>query len=149
MKKFVKVLLVAVLALAMLFAVAGCAKDAGTPSNENENGASVSDNDKGAAAKEIEIAVDVIGKDGNTKKFEIKTTAKNLEDALLEGEPLIAGDESEYGLYITTVDGEVADYDKDKAYWCIMKDDEPLTTGAKDTKIADGEHYKLVYTVVE
>ena len=57
------------------------------------------------------------------------------------------GTTDEYGLYITTVDGELADYSADQSYWAISKDGEYLMTGASSTNIADGEHYELTYTV--
>ena len=58
----------------------------------------------------------------------------------------VSGENGPYGLYIKTVDGITADYDSDGAYWAMYKDGEYLMTGAKDTKIAEGERYELVYT---
>ncbi len=96
--------------------------------------------------EEITIVVEVINKAGESKEHEIKTTGKTLADALLEAE-LVEGTNDEYGLYITTVDGEVADYSADQAYWALSKDGEYLMTGASFTDIADGEHYEITYTV--
>lgn len=96
--------------------------------------------------EEITIVVEVINKAGESKEHEIKTTGKTLADALLEAE-LVEGTNDEYGLYITTVDGEVADYSADQAYWALSKDGEYLMTGASSTDIADGEHYEITYTV--
>ncbi len=75
----------------------------------------------------------------------INTDAKNLEDALT-GVDLVQGDKSEYGLYIKTVNGILADYDVDASYWAINKDGEYLTAGANTTEISFGDHYELVYT---
>lgn len=96
--------------------------------------------------EEITIVVEVINKAGESKEHEIKTTSKTLADALLEAE-LVEGTNDEYGLYITTVDGEVADYSADQAYWALSKNGEYLMTGASSTEIADGEHYEITYTV--
>lgn len=96
--------------------------------------------------EEITIVVEVINKAGESKEHEIKTTGKTLADALLEAE-LVEGTNDEYGLYITTVDGEVADYSADQAYWALSKNGEYLMTGASSTEIADGEHYEITYTV--
>lgn len=74
----------------------------------------------------------------------INTDADNLEDALT-GVQLVEGEESEYGLFILTVNGITADYDKDGAYWSVNKDGEYLMTGASETKIADGDKFELVY----
>ena len=77
--------------------------------------------------------------------FTVKTDKDNLGDALLEYN-LIDGDESDYGLYVKKVNGITADYDADKSYWAFYKDGQYMSTGVDSTKIADGEHYELVYT---
>ena len=75
----------------------------------------------------------------------VHTDKENLGAALLEYE-LVSGDQSEYGLYIKSVNGIQADYDKDQAWWAISKDGEMLMTGADSTPVADGENYELTYT---
>ncbi len=75
----------------------------------------------------------------------LKTDEKYLEDALLK-ENLIAGDESEYGLYIKTVNGIIADYDTDKTYWAIYKDSEYMMEGAGVTEVKSGKEYEFVRT---
>lgn len=75
----------------------------------------------------------------------VHTDKDNLGAALLEYE-LVSGDNGQYGLYIKSVNGIEADYDKDKAWWSISKDGESLMTGADSTPIADGENYELTYT---
>lgn len=94
----------------------------------------------------ITIVVEVINKAGESSEFDVTTTGTTLADALLEAK-LVEGTNDEYGLYITTVNGEVADYSADQSYWAISKDGEYLMTGASSTDIADGEHYELTYTV--
>lgn len=97
---------------------------------------------------EITITVEVVGPDGASTEHSVTTASANLEGAFLDS-GFVSGDEGPYGLYIKTVDGITADYDTDGAYWSICKDGEYLMTGAKDTPIADGEHYELVYTAAE
>ncbi len=104
------------------------------------------DSEEGTATGEITITVEVINKAGESTAHEIKTTKTTLADALLEA-GIVEGTTDEYGLYITTVDGELADYSVDQSYWAISKDGEYLMTGASSTNIADGEHYELTYTV--
>ena len=77
--------------------------------------------------------------------FTIKTDKDTLGEALLE-HGLIDGDQGAFGLYVKSVNGIVADYDIDKSYWSLYKDGEYSMTGVDTTKIADGEHYELVYT---
>ena len=98
-----------------------------------------------AEADTVTIVVSVTYKDGSEKEFTIVTDALNLRGAL-EQEDLIQGDESEYGLYVTAVDGEAADAGNQE-WWCFNKGGEMLMTGVDDTLIADGDHYEIVFTV--
>jgi len=50
------------------------------------------------------------------------------------------------GLYITTVNGVTADFDKDGAYWSIMVNGEYGQYGADSQPVADGDEFQLVYT---
>ena len=79
-------------------------------------------------AEAAEITVKVIHGDGSEKEFPISTTAENLGDALVE-EGLVEGEESSYGLFITTVDGETAD-DSNQEWWCLTKGGEMWNYGA-------------------
>ena len=98
-----------------------------------------------ADADEVTITVSVTHADGSEKEFVITTAALNLREAL-EQENLVQGDESEYGLFVTTVDGEGTDSDKQE-WWCFTKGGEMMMTGVDDTLIADGDHYEIVFTV--
>lgn len=90
------------------------------------------------------ITVSVINGD-ETTELTIETDADNLRDAL-EGEGIIAGEESSYGLFVTTVNGVTADESKEE-WWMISKGGESLQTGVDDTEIADGESYEFTLTV--
>ena len=94
-----------------------------------------------AEADEVTITVSVTHADGSEKEFVITTEALNLRGAL-EQENLVQGDESEYGLFVTTVDGEGTNSEKQQ-WWCFSKDGEDLMTGVDDTMIADGDHYDI------
>lgn len=98
-----------------------------------------------AQAGDKNIVVTVVHKDESRKEFKINTSAENLRTAC-EEQSLIAGDESEYGLYVKTVDGETAD-DANREWWCVTKGGEMLTTGVDDTMIADGEQYEFTFTI--
>lgn len=87
------------------------------------------------------LEVTVVHGDESSKDFSFSTDADNLRTAL-EEQKLIEGTESEYGLFVTTVDGETAD-DAQQQWWCFSKDGEDLMTGVDDTMIADGEHYEI------
>ena len=91
------------------------------------------------------ITVTVVHGDESSKDFTINTNAETLRAACEEQE-LIAGDESDYGLYVKTVDGETAD-ENAQQWWCITKGGEMLMTCVDDTIIADGETYEFTLTV--
>lgn len=129
------------LVLIMAFSIVGCAGDKDTPTNVSAPSSTVS-----VATKTI--TVDITGKSGSTKTFTIQTDADNLEGALTQ-EKLIEGTQGDYGLFVTTVNGEKAVYETDHAYWSFCKDNVPLNTGVTDTKIADGEKYQIIYTPAE
>ena len=84
----------------------------------------------------------VVDKDGKKTQFEIHTDKKTVGEALLEVN-LIEGEESEYGLYVKTVNKVTADYDKDGMYWAFYINDEYALTGVSSTKITEEEHYSF------
>jgi hypothetical protein len=92
------------------------------------------------------ITVTVVHQDQSSKDFTYHTDAEYLGEVLLS-DGLVSGDESEYGLYITEVDGETADWDTDGAYWAFYVGDEYASLGVDATPIADGDTFSLVYTV--
>lgn len=92
------------------------------------------------------ISITVIHKDGSEKTFSYQTDAEYL-DEVLQSEGLISGDESSYGLYVTTVDGEEANYDVDHGWWCLTKDGNEWMYGVSETAIADGDKYEWTYTI--
>jgi len=98
-----------------------------------------------AQAGDKNIVVTVVHKDESKKEFKINTSAESLRKAC-EEQNLIAGDESDYGLYVKTVDGETAD-DANQEWWCVTKGGEMLPTGVDDTMIADGEQYEFTFTI--
>lgn len=92
------------------------------------------------------ITVTVVHKDGSEKNFTYHTDEEYL-GAVLTGEKLVAGDTSEFGLYIHTVDGEKADYNADQGWWAVYVGSEMATTGIDAIPVHDGDAFKLVYTV--
>lgn len=95
---------------------------------------------------EISITVTVTGKNGVSTVHLVRTNRTNLGDALLDA-GIAEGTMDQYGLYITAVDDEVADYSVDSSYWGLFRDGEMLMTGASMTPIADGDCFELVYTI--
>ena len=80
--------------------------------------------------------------DKNTTQFEIHTDKETVGEALLEL-GIIAGDDSEFGLYVKTVNGITVDYDTDGKYWAFYIDGEYATTGVDSTPITEGASYSF------
>ena len=157
--KNIKSILALILALIMTLCLFSCKKDeTETPETTVANGseaaatiapeglwanaAYLEDTTFGEGTKTVQVKVVV---DGKSVTFTIKTDAANLGDALL-AHNLIAGEVSQYGLYVKVVNGITADYDIDQSYWGFTKGGEYMMTGVDSTEIADGEVYELTYT---
>jgi hypothetical protein len=91
------------------------------------------------------ITVEIIAPPAETKTLTIKTDAELLRQAL-EEQDLIQGDESAYGLFVTSVDGIAAD-DTKQEWWCFTKAGEEMLTGVDSTPIQDGDKYEITLTV--
>lgn len=155
MKKIIKI---SALFLAVVFAMAvfcGCkpseapqSPETGEPSSSSAtetlwaDATYTEDRAFGSGSKTVQVQVEV---ENRAVTFTLHTDAENLGEALL-AENLIAGEESAYGLYVKTVNGMLADYDKDRSYWAFYKNGEYMMVGVDATVIADGEHYELVWT---
>lgn len=92
------------------------------------------------------ITVTVVHKDGTSKDFEYHTDEEFLAPVLV-AEGLVEGEDSEYGLMISAVDGETADWNVDQSYWALFIGEEYATTGASEIPVNDGDVFKLVYTI--
>ena len=93
-------------------------------------------------AVERSFVFEVVDKDGNTETFDITTDKGTVGEALLE-EGLIAGEVGQYGLYVTEVNGIVADYNVDQTYWAFYVDGVYASGGVDTTDVADGATYSF------
>ena len=80
--------------------------------------------------------------EGKETTYQISTDKKTVGDALLELN-LIAGDDSEYGLYVKTVNGITLDYNKDGKYWAFYVNGEYAPKGVDSTDIELGNTYSF------
>lgn len=92
------------------------------------------------------ITVTVVHKDGSEKVFTCHTDEEKLGPVLLT-EKIVEGSMGDFGLYILSADGEVADYNVDQGWWALYEGENMATTGADAVAITDGGSYKLVYTI--
>ena len=130
-----------VLIVAMALSASGCS---GSQNNDTPSTSAADTN----AASDVTVLGEgntsfifsVTDPDGNQTQFEIHTDKTTVGEALLELN-LIAGDDSEYGLYVKTVNDITVDYDKEGKYWAFYVDGEYATTGVDSTQITDGASY--------
>lgn len=92
------------------------------------------------------ITVEVIHKDKSTKTFTYHTDAEYLGQVLID-EELVKGESGAYGLFITEVDGEVADYSVDGGWWGVYQNGEMTQTGADAVPVSDGDTFSLIYSI--
>lgn len=97
-----------------------------------------------AEAGNKKITVTVVHADKSSKDFEYQTDAEFLGE-VITGDGLVVGEDSDYGLFITEVDGEKAD-DSKQQWWCITKGGEQVNTSADQTPISDGDTFELTLT---
>lgn len=139
-------LLALLLALVMVLALAACGN------KEQDNGGAGDDANvvtdgvvaDGATVGEGKTAftVEVVQMDGTSIKFTVNTDKATVGEALLDL-GIVAGDTTEYGLYIKTVNGVTLDYDADGAYWAFYINGEYASTGVDSTNIEAGATYTL------
>ena len=128
-----------VLALVFVFAFVACNKQDAT--GVWANATYLKDTTLGSGAKTLTVEV---AAEDKTVTFTVKTDKDTVGAALLE-HGLIAGDESQYGLYVKVVNGITANYDVNQKYWAFYIDGEMAMTGVDGTEINEASKYKLEY----
>ena len=155
MNKFAALALSAALAVSIL---AGCGASANSTSAvssaaSSEAASSVaasaaSSEAASAAASDALAAVEftVTGADGTSSTVTLQVTdGEKLSDALAEA-GIISQEEADAG-FVTVVNGEAADYNKDQAWWCLTDGTGEMTTvGVADITLHDGDSYAFTYT---
>ena len=130
-----KKVLCALLTLVLVFLAVSCGDSADLWSYAKYT----EDQTFGEGSKTVVVTVKVLE---NSVDFTIKSDRRYLGDALFDNE-LIEGEEGQYGLYITSVNG-MAIAEGEQAYWALYKDGAYSFTGVDTTPIANGECYELV-----
>lgn len=87
-----------------------------------------------------QFTFEVVDKEGKTTTFTVNTDETTVGAALL-GVNLIAGEESEWGLYVKNVNGIIADYDVDQTYWAFYINGDYAMTGVDATDLVAGSTY--------
>lgn len=95
-----------------------------------------------AEGPKVSFTLIIVDDQGNETTKTIETTRTIVGDALLD-EGLIEGEEGDYGMFITKVNGIYADYNETGTYWSFYIDGEYAMTGIDQTDIVDGATYML------
>ena len=99
------------------------------------------------------VIVEVMDDKGETKKYEAHTDAEYLKEVMDELKAdtdfTYEGSSGDYGLYIISVNGITADFEKDGAYWAIYVNGEYGMYGADQQPVNDGDTYSFTYEVSE
>jgi hypothetical protein len=132
-----------VLIVAMALFATGCSggTSGGTASGSGQETA-VQTNGAVLGEGNTQFTFTIIDKEGGETQLEIHTDKETVGDALAEL-GLISGEESEYGLYVQTVNGITVDYDKDGVYWAFYINGEYAPTGVDSTAITEGDSYSF------
>jgi len=135
-QKSLSVILCFVLVAAMALCATGCGKshDSVRPRLYGEDCAL----GEGATQFELTVADD----QGEEIIFDISTDQTTVGAALQEL-GLIEGEEGDFGLYIKSVNGIIADYDVDGTYWAFYINGEYAMSGVDTTEIEEGATYAL------
>lgn len=102
-----------------------------------------------ATAVEKAITIEVIDSAKKSVTYNVTTDAEFLRGAMDDTEGLeYSGDESQYGIMVKTVNGELADYDKNGAYWSFTVNGEYSNHGIDTQPVNDGDEFVIAYTTL-
>lgn len=132
-----KKLLSLLLALVMVFGLVACGTTEAPETTEGTTGAT---DPVGVAFKVV-----VTDLDGNETTFDYTSDKATVGEALV-AEGLLEGHDTEYGLYVDSVNGITADWEADQTYWAFYIDGEYAMTGVDATEITEGATYSFVLT---
>ena len=116
------------------------------------------DPDSGDAQDNSADGAQDIGQGSRTFRFEVTDDSEELSvwnvstnettvgDALI-AVGLIKGDVSEYGFFVTEVNGLTADFDANESWWGFFIDGEMAMVGVNAIDIEEGKVYAFIYKV--
>lgn len=97
-----------------------------------------------------EITIEVVNKAKESTTYELKTDAEFLRQAMEEAKEqglTFEGEETEYGLTISTVNGEKADFNTSSSYWGFYVNNEYCNYGVDTQPVEDGDAFRIEYTI--
>ena len=127
-----------ILCLVMIFAFASCKKNQQNPDNENVSQTAEYE-EKGSGKNQFYLDIFF---ESDEKHYNIKTDEKTV-GAALEKLDLIVGEQGDYGLYISAVEGEEHRYEQGGKYWAFYSGGQYASKSVDLTEIQNGETYAL------
>lgn len=91
------------------------------------------------------FVLEVIDGNGGSTVFDVASDKSTVGEAL-SSIGLISGEQGDYGLYVKTVNGITADYDKDGTYWAFSVNGELSQKGVDQTYVKNGDIYTFTVT---
>jgi len=89
------------------------------------------------------ITIEVVNQAAESEVYELKTDAKYLRQAMEEAKGLtFSGADG----MVTVVNGEMAEYSTNDAYWSFYVNGEYCNYGIDEQPVADGDVFRIVYT---
>ena len=140
--KSLSLVLCLLLTVAMALSAIGCNSSSNSGAVTSNETTAVSSGSNVLGEGKTKFTFTVVDKDGNETEFEIHTDKETVGQALQELN-LIAGENSEYGVYVKTVNGITADYDTDKVYWAFYVNGTYATSGVDTTPVKEGDKYSF------
>lgn len=137
MKKSVKMIVSLLLITVMMTFLAAC----GAPAEDEIELITVTDGEV-IGEGGVEFPLTITDAEGTSIDITVKTDEDTVGGALV-ALGLIAGEDSEYGLYIKTVNGVTLDFEQDGMYWAFYIDGAYAITGVDQTEITADFSYEL------
>lgn len=93
------------------------------------------------------VSVEVVLSGGQSEVYETSTNAEYLRQVLDEIDGITYGEtQSGFGPMVTEVNGEIAIYEQNGAYWAFYVNGEYCNYGISDQPVNDGDEFRIEYT---
>lgn len=126
-----------VLIAAMALTASGCGKKA-TADNTSQITASKTVTDVGTGKTKFPLTLTY--EDGTEEYFTVHTDKSTVGEALLDF-GFMQGEQQDYGIMITAINGHPVDFDAKGTYWAFYVDGKYANAGADSTPIEAGKDY--------
>ena len=94
-----------------------------------------------------EVTITVVNSQQKETVYSLHTDAEFLLGAMQEAEGLsFSGSEGPYGMMISEINGETADYAVNGAYWSFTVNGEYANYGVSEQPVHDGDAFTIAYT---